>query len=116
MIMGVQASRSFDDYAIFMHAMRTALYDLKDDKELYIYSAGPAALNNMAIEFTNVTERTLKAHGVKIQVRKVPPSWFDSYMKDIDLFAYFCKPGEKVSGLVDVAESVGKVPLIYRFR
>lgn len=115
MIMGVQASHKFEDYNIFLRAMHTALFEIKDDAELYIYSAGPGKLNNMAIEFANITERSLKAKGIKIQVRRVPPSWFREYMSDIDFFAYFCKPGEGVSDLVDLAESNGKVPYIYRY-
>ena len=115
MIMGVQGSRKFDDYDVFMRAMRTALSSMEDDAELYIYSAGPAKLNAMAIGFANITERTLRSQGIKIQVRRVPPTWFEEYMKDIDLFAYFCTPGEPNSNLVDVAESVDKVPYIYRY-
>ena len=115
MIMGVQGSRNFCDYDVFMRAMRTALSSMENDSELYIYSAGPANLNNMAVGFANITERTLKSQGIKIQVRRVPPSWFEEYMKDIDLFAYFCTPGEQNSKLVDVAEAADKIPYIYRY-
>ena len=115
MIMGVQGSRKFNDYDVFMRGMRTALSSMEDDAELYIYSAGPAKLNAMAIGFANITERTLKSQGIKIQVRRVPPTWFEEYMKDVDLFAYFCTPGEPNSNLIEVAESVDKIPYIYRY-
>ena len=114
--MGIQASRAFEDYAVFMRSMHTALASMeKDDDCLYIYSAGPSALNSMAIGFANITERTLKQMGVKIQIRKVPASWFREYMKDVDLFAYFCKKGEAGSDLVDLANEHGKHPYLYSF-
>jgi hypothetical protein len=116
MIVGVQGSRSFDDYAVFLRAMGTALSEMgQDDREIFIYSAGPARVNSMAMEFSNVSERSLKARGIKIQTRKVPVGWFQDYMSDIDFFAYFCKAGESDSALVGVAESVNKIPYVYRY-
>ena len=116
MILGIQGSRSFDDYAVFLRAMRTVLSSMdKDDRWLYIYSAGPAELNSMAIGFANITERSLKAQGIKLQVRKVPVKWFEEYMSDIDMFAYFCKPKEPVSHLVKLADDRDLNPYIYRF-
>jgi len=116
MIVGVQGSRNFDDYAVFLWAIGAALSEMEqEDREIFIYSAGPAKMNSMALEFSNVSERGLKARGIKIQTRKVPINWFEEYMSDIDFFAYFCKPGEPDSGLVRVAESVGKIPYIYRY-
>ena len=116
MILGIQASRSFDDYAVFLRAMGTVLSSLgEDDKQIYIYSAGPANLNSMAIEFANVTERSLKSRGIKVQIRKVPAKWFESYMSDLDSFAYFCKKKEPVSYLVDLADAKELNPYVYRF-
>jgi hypothetical protein len=116
MIVGVQGSRNFDDYSVFLRAMGTALSEMEqEDREIFIYSAGPAKVNSMAMEFSNVSERSLKARGIKIQTRKVPVSWFQDYMSNIDFFAYFCKAGEPASGLVEVAESVDKIPYVYRY-
>jgi hypothetical protein len=116
MIMAVQGSRNFEDYAVFLRAMYTALYQIDpEDKEIYIYSAGPAKVNSMAMEFTNVSERSLKARGIKIQMRKVPPSWVEEYIHDIDFFAYFAKPKEPVSRLVKVADDAGVESEIYIF-
>ena len=116
MILGIQASRSFDDYAVFLRAMRTVLSAIEeDDNWLYIYSAGPAELNSMAIGFANITEKSLKAQGIKIQVRKVPAKWFEEYMHEIDMFAYFCKPKEPQSRLVDLADNLDMNPYVYRF-
>ena len=114
--MGIQGSQKFDDYAVFLRAMGTAMSEMQpEDSEIFIYSAGPAKMNSMAMEFSNVSERSLKARGIKIQTRKVPVSWFEEYMSDIDFFAYFCKRGEPNSKLVDIAESVNKIPYVYRY-
>lgn len=108
MIMAVQGSRNFDDYSVFLRAMRTALSSMEtEDRQIYIYSAGPARINAMAMEFSNVSERSLKARGIKIQMRKVPPSWIENYMEDLDYFAFFAQPGEPVSKLVDIADNSG---------
>ena len=116
MILGIQASRSFDDYAVFLRAMRTVLSTMEDgDQWLYVYSAGPAELNSMAIGFANITEKSLKAQGIKMQVRKVPAKWFKEYMHEIDMFAYFCKPKEPASDLVDLADDRGTSAYVYRF-
>jgi hypothetical protein len=116
MIMAVQGSRNFEDYAVFLRAMRTALSGMNnEDKEIYIYSAGPAKVNSMVMEFTNVSERSLKSRGIKIQMRKVPPSWVEEYVRDIDYFAYFGKPNEPVSKLVKVADGAGVEAGVYIF-
>lgn len=116
MIVGIQGSRSFDDYTVFLRAMGTALSDLSnDDKEFLIYSAGPAHINSMGMEFSNVSERSLKARGIKIRFTKVPPSWIKSNINEIDYFAYFSKPKEPVSELVDLAEAKDISVGIYRY-
>lgn len=116
MIVAVQGSRSFEDYSIFLRAMRTALYDMdKEDKEIYIYSAGPVRVNNMALEFSNVSERGLKARGIKIQCRKVPFGWLEENMSTIDYFAFFSKPGEPISKLVSVADDLKVEAGVYTY-
>lgn len=117
MIMGIQASRSFDDYEVFKRAMGNVLVEIEKNKDehLYIYTAGPSKLNSMAIGFANITEESLKAQGVKIQVRKVPPQWFEEYMSDVDFFAYFCWKHETPSRLVKLADSMGMDPYVYNY-
>jgi hypothetical protein len=72
--------------------MGTALSEMKDDdKEFYIYSAGPAQINSMALEFSNVSERGLKARGIRIKMIKIPPSWIKQNVHTMGYFAFFSK-------------------------
>lgn len=116
MIMAVQGSRNFEDYAVFLRAMYSALSSMKpEDKEIYIYSAGPVKVNNMALEFSNVSENSLKARGIKIQTRKIPISWLEENLGQCDYYAYFSKPGEPISKLVDQADSLGIEAGLYTY-
>lgn len=116
MIIAIQGSRNFNDYTIFLRAMGTALSMLpEDDKEFLIYSAGPAQINSMGSEFSNVSERSLKARGIKIRINKVPPSWIKTNISSVDYLIYFSKPKEPVSDLVDLAESKDIEVGIYRY-
>ena len=76
-----------------------------DDKELHFYSAGPTKINAMLSEFCNLSERGMKARGLKIKHYKVPSSWVIENMEYINYFAFLSKPKETVSKLVSVAES-----------
>ena len=62
MIVAVQGTNDFDDYNIFIRAMGVALSTMQeDDKEFVIYSAGPARINSFVSEFSNLSERGMKA-------------------------------------------------------
>ncbi len=114
--MAIQGSRNFSDYNVFLRAMGTALSSMdRNDKLFIIYSAGPININSMGMEFSNIAERSLKARGIKIKLNKVPPSWIKENIKDVDYFAYFSKPKEPVSDLVDLAEAKDIEVGIYRF-
>lgn len=116
MIVAIQGSRNFSDYNVFLRAMGTALSVMdQNDKTFTIYSAGPVNINSMGLEFANVSERSLKARGIRIRLNKVPPSWIRSNINDIDYLAYFSKPKEPVSDLVDLAEAKDIEVGIYRF-
>lgn len=116
MIVGVQGTRNFSDYQIVIRAMGTALYSLpEDDKEFFIYAAGPANINSMLTEFCNVTERSLKGRGIKIKMFRVPPSIIKEQINEIDYFIFLSKPGESASSLVGVAESANVDVGIYRY-
>lgn len=116
MIVGVQGSRSFDDYAIFLRAMGTALSMMEEgDREFNIYSVGPARINSMALEFANVTERSMKARGIRVKVQKVPFSWAKENMFEINYFAYFGKPGDRQSELVEIADRKSVEAGVYRY-
>lgn len=116
MIIAIQGTKNFSDYNVFLRAMGTALSTMDEtDKEITIYSAGPAIINSMGIEFSNVSERSLKARGFKIKFSKVPPSWIKNNINDIDYVAYFSKPKEPVSEIVEMAEAKDIEVGIYRF-
>ena len=116
MIIAIQGTKNFSDYNVFLRAMGTALSTMETgDKEIIIYSAGPAIINSMGIEFSNISERSLKARGIRIKFNKVPPSWIKNNINDIDYVAYFSKPKEPVSELVEIAEAKDIEVGIYRF-
>lgn len=116
MIIGVQGTKSFNDYTIFLRAMGTALRSMpENDTEVYIYTAGPATINSFVMEFSNITERSLKARGKKIKVIKVPPKWLAENMHEINYLAMFSKPKEPLSKLVEKAESHNVDVGVYRY-
>jgi hypothetical protein len=87
----------------------------EDDTEILVASAGPLNINNMGMEFVNISERSLKARGIKIKLIKIPPSWIKDNIHSIDYFAYFSKPKESVSELVDLAEAKDVEVGVYRY-
>jgi hypothetical protein len=106
MIVGIQGTSSFDDYQVFLRAMAVTMSSLKEeDPYFYIYSAGPANINSMAMEFANLSERGLKARGKSIKYKPVAPSWVTENISDINYFAFLSKPNESKSKLVFSAES-----------
>lgn len=116
MRIAIQGSRAFNQYEVFLHGMGRTLAMLdSEDKEFFIYSAGPARTNEMALEFSNISERSLKARGIKIRMFKVPPSWIKENVYEIDYFAYFCNKKEPVSQLIDFVEAKDREVGIYRF-
>lgn len=116
MIVAIQGTKSFSDYSIFLRAMGTAMSGLDpEDKEILIYSAGPYQVNAMAMEFTNISERSLKARGIKIKLFKVPPMWIQQNINKINYFAFFSKPKEPLSELVDLADSKDVNVGVYRY-
>jgi hypothetical protein len=116
MIVGVQGSKSFDDYTIFIRAMGTALSSMKDeDKEFFVYSIGPVSINQMAMEFCNVTERSMKAKGIKIKMVKVPFTWAKDNIHELDYLAYFGTPKDRPSELVDLADRKSIDVGVYRY-
>jgi hypothetical protein len=118
MIVAIQGSKNFDDYAIFLRGIGVALRTLngkQDDKEFVVYSAGPFRINDYIIEFLNVNERSLKAYGVKAKLVKVPPKWLVDNVSKIDYLLYFGKPKESLPEIVDAAEAKDIEVGIYRY-
>jgi hypothetical protein len=105
MIVVVQGTSDFEDYDVFIRAMGVAMSGMKpDDKYFYVYSAGPAKINSMVSEFCNLSERGMKARGMKIKYYKVPTRWVYENMEHINYFAFLSKPKQPVSKLVAEAE------------
>jgi hypothetical protein len=116
MIVAIHGSRSFSDYNIFLRAMHTALTQLpEDDKMITIMSAGPAQINSFGQEFSNITERSLKARGIRIKLVKIPPSWIKDNISNVDYLAYFSKPKESLPDIVTLADSKDVEVGVYRF-
>lgn len=105
MIVVVQGSNDFDNYPVFLRAMGVALSSMKkDDREFIIYSAGPARINSFVSEFSNLSERGMKARGKKIKFYKVSLSWLYENIDQIDYLAYLSNPKQATSKLVAEAE------------
>jgi hypothetical protein len=109
MILGIQGSAEFDDYAVFLSGMALALKRMEaldsNDKVFTIFSAGPRRANEMAMEFVNVSD--FKSRGVTAKVVKVPESWLKDNSSKINLFLYFCnfkQPLSKLSEFLDKKE------------
>ena len=116
MIVVIQGSKTFNDYGVFLRAMGKSLSMMENtDQEFILYSAGPVRINQMGLEFSNVSERSLKARGIKIKMYKVPPSWVKENIHRINYFAYFSNPKEPVSNLVDFADKKDIEVEIYRY-
>lgn len=116
MILVVQGTKSFNDYSVFLRAMGTAMASLKEgDDSITIFSAGPMNVNAMASEFSNISERSLKARGIKIKLVKIPPTWIDKNLSIIDYFAFFSKPKEALSTQVTLADEKNVEVGVYRY-
>jgi hypothetical protein len=116
MIVVIQGTKTFKDYSVFMSGMRSALINLsEEDKQFTVFSAGPVNINNMAMEFINVTERSLKAKGIKPKLVKIPQGWIEQNYKDIDLLAYYALPKEEIPDMISRVSNKGVNVQFYRF-
>ncbi len=117
MIVGLQGSKSFDDYQVFLRGIGTALREVanEEEKEFIIFSAGPKNINEFTHEFLNVNERSLKAYGIKTKIVKVPPSWIEHNLNEIDYFLYFSKPKETLPDIVAQADAKDIEVGVYRY-
>ena len=116
MKIAIQGTKTFNDYAIFLRAVGTAMSSMApDDKEFTIFSAGPMQINSFGMEFSNISERSLKARGIKIKLVKIPPSWIENNIHDVDYLAYFSKPKESIPPIVDLAEAKDVEVGVYRY-
>ena len=104
MKIGIQGSKKFDDYKVFMRAMAVALSDLEPGDTANFYSVGPHKVNNFLAGFVNLTEDSMKARGMKIKYHKVSDKWLESELSEIDYFIYLSKPKEYPSRLAEKAD------------
>jgi len=105
MIVAVQGTTDFNDYSVFIRSMGVAMSNMhKDDKDFIIYSAGPAKVNSFVSEFSNISEKGMKARGKKIKFYKVAPIWMKENLNQVNYFAFLSKPDESVSKLVSEAQ------------
>ena len=116
MIVAVQGTNEFDDYNLFLRAISVALSGMKEEeKDFIIYSVGPTRVNSFVSEFSNLSERGMKARGRKIKFYKVPESWLYDNMDQVNYFAFLSKPKESVSKLTTFAESKNVEVGIFRY-
>ncbi len=116
MIVAVQGTNDFDDYNIFIRAMGVALSSMpEEDKEFVIYSAGPVKINAFVSEFSNLSERGMKARGRKIKFYKVANVWLEENINQVNYFAFLSRPKQPNSRLVDVAEKNNIEVGIFRY-
>ena len=116
MRIAIQGTKTFNDYNIFLRAIGTALSTMsEDDNVVTIFSAGPAQINSYGLEFSNISERSLKARGIKIKFMKVTETWMKDNLDNIDYLAYFSKPREPYSDLVNLAEEQNIEVGVYRY-
>ena len=105
MILAVQGTNTFDDYQVFLRAMGVAMSMMHaEDKEFLIYTAGPVKINSMVSEFSGVSEKSFKARGMKIKFFKVPSSYIEENLEFVNYLAFFSKPKESTTRLVQQAE------------
>jgi hypothetical protein len=116
MIVAVQGTKDFNDYQVFLRAMAVAMSTMStEDNELLIYSVGPTKINSMVSEFTNLSERGMKARGKKIKFFKVPVSYVEENMDYVNYLIFLSKPKELASKLVEKAELKNIEVGIYRY-
>jgi hypothetical protein len=117
MKIAVNGTKGFSNYDAFLRAMRVVLSEMNknQDKDLVIYSAGPANVNAFAREFFNITERSMKSMGIHVRINNRPFSEIQNSIGDMDYLAFFCREGESKGLLVDNAEALDVEVGIYRF-
>jgi hypothetical protein len=116
MIVAVQGTTEFNDYSVFIRAMGVALSGMSDDdKEFVIYSVGPAKINSFVSEFSNLSERGMKARGRKIKFYKVPSSWVEENLDYVNYFVFMSNPKQPTSRLVAAAEEKNIEVGIFRY-
>lgn len=114
MMVGVQGTKAFNDYAVFLSGMALVLRRLKDqDTDLTIFSAGPKRVSDMALEFVNVSN--FKARGITAKVVRVPEKWVKENHHKLEMFSYFANDKEPFSELVNFLDSKDVDVQVHRY-
>lgn len=114
MIVGVQGTKTFNDYSIFLSGMALVLRRLKDqDTELTLFTAGPQRVNEMAMEFVNVSN--FKSRGITAKVVKVPERWFKENHHKLEMFSFFANEKESLSELVNFLDNKDVDVQVHRY-
>ena len=114
MNIAVQGTKEFYDYNVFMRAMGVALSSCNDG-EFNVYSAGPAQVNSFTSEFCNLSEEGLRRRGIRVRFFKVPPSWVEEKMSEMNYFAFLSTPNQRPSKLAATAELLGVETGLFRY-
>jgi hypothetical protein len=114
MNVGVQGTKEFTDYNIFLRAMGVALSDIPDD-EFNVYTVGPAQVNSFTAEFCNRSENSLKQRGIKVRFYKVPASFVEENVESFDYFAFLSMPNQRPSRLAATMELSGVEVGLFRY-
>ncbi len=115
MIVAIQGSKDFDDYAVFMRSMAVALSSMGDSKSIELVALGPKTINNFVAGFANLSEDGMKARGMTIKHYAVAHQWIETNIEKVDYFVYLSKPDEHPSRLVRIAESVDCEVGLFRY-
>lgn len=113
----IHGTKNFNQYEIFINALGRVIRSMdEDDDELTVVTLGPQNVTHMAHEFINVSERTLKANGVRPKVMPRTIRWAKSNLEDFDEFVYFCKPKERLSEIAALVDKKSTLDLVvYRY-
>lgn len=117
MILGVQGSKEFNDYSIFLSGMALALRKMdldSEDRTLTIFSSGPKRISEMTQEFVNVSD--FKSRGIKTKIVYVPETWFRNNFQDVSMFLYFCNERQPYSKLTEFLDQKEVDVHILRYR
>lgn len=113
----IHGTKSFNQYEIFINALGRVIRSMDDeDEELIVATLGPTNVTHMAHEFINISERTLKANGIKAKVWPRTIRWAKSNLEEFDELIYFCKPKEPLSDIATLADRKSTIDLaVYRY-
>jgi hypothetical protein len=110
MMVVVQGTNEFKDYSVFLRAMGVILSSMQpEDKELAVYVVGSknGKISEFAMEFCNLSERGMKARGKKINMYKTTDAWVNTYLSQMNYFAFFSNTKQPISVLAKKAKDQG---------